>query len=95
VEVATADAGGEGGGFAHGIWMPQEGPPQRGNEAGGGRRNRSRLGAASEDTAKAGEPAGCHLPSRGPTEGSLILGTWGWGIRLGYFLRLSFSRRER
>jgi len=62
--------------------------------AGEGGAKASRV-AASEDTAKAGKPAGCHLPSRGPTEVSLFSGTWGWSVRGGYFLRLSFSRRER
>jgi hypothetical protein len=78
VEVAISNAGGKGGGFAHGI----DGCRKKGrrNEewkrAGEGGAKAGRL-AASEDTAKAGEPAGCHLPSRGPTEGSLFLGTWG------------------
>jgi hypothetical protein len=44
VEVAIANAGGEGGGFAHGGWMPQEGPPQRGKGAGGGGRSQGRPG---------------------------------------------------
>lgn len=69
-----------------------------------GRRNEERMRAgeggakagrlaASEDTAEAGEPAGCHLPSRGPTEGSLFSGTWGVGCPGGLFPQVEFLKK--
>ena len=74
--------------------MPQEAPPQRGKDAGGGEGGaRPASGRLSEDTAKAGEPAGCHLPSRGPTEGFPFLGDLGVGYPVGLFPQVKFLEK--
>jgi hypothetical protein len=90
VEVAIANAGGEGSGFAHGLWVPQEEPPQRGKDAGGVGSSQGRLRGGFRGHSEGRRACGVSSAQPWADRGFPYLGGLGVGYPGGLFPQVEF-----